>query len=154
MPPGLPFLRTQLPLERLERRLRVLEVQAHVRLPPVVPPHDVVDVPEDRTSVGPPPPEGRLDRPDPPLDLPARLRVLHPPVDGGAPGPVGGWRGTPLVPPARTNVSHANAAVGRLVIPYPTTSREASSRITSRWGPGRRTVESICPREFANRRSN
>src|SRR3989304_5590567 len=123
MPPGLPFLRTQLPLERRARRLRVLEVQAHVRLPPVVPPHDVVDVPEDRTSVGPPPPEGRLDRPDHPLDLPARLRVLHPPV-----------------PPARTNVPHANAAVGRLVIPYPTTSREASSRITSRWVPGRRTV--------------
>src|SRR3990172_6348563 len=81
MPPGLPFLRTQLPLERLERRLRVLEVQAHVRLPPVVPPHDVVDVPEDRTSVAPPPPEGPLDRPDHPLDLPARLRMFHPPVD-------------------------------------------------------------------------
>src|SRR3972149_553862 len=106
MPPGLPFLRTQLPLERLERRLRVLEVQAHVRLPPVVPPHDVVDVPEDRTSVGPPPPEGRLDRPDHPLDLPARLRGLHPPGGGGGGRQEGGGGAGPgpCAPPRRGGV--------------------------------------------------
>src|SRR3972149_4067384 len=81
MPPGLPFLRTQLPFERLEGRLRVLEVQAHVRLPLVVPAKAVVEVPDPRTPVGPAAPEGRLDRPVPPLDLPARLRVFDPPGD-------------------------------------------------------------------------
>src|SRR3990172_5229845 len=122
MPPGLPFLRTQLPLERLERRLRVLEVQAHVRLPPVVPPHDVVDVPEDRTSVGPPPPAGRLDRPHHPPHLPSPLLPPPPP------------------PPPGATLPRARAAVGRGVTPYPAGSREVSPSITSRWVPGRRPV--------------
>src|SRR3972149_122302 len=39
--------------------------------------------PHVRRAAAAPPPAARLPRPDPPLDLPARLRVLHPPVDVG-----------------------------------------------------------------------